>query len=47
MTFSRKGPAHEARVRSSGVRKGMTVLDYAQGPGYFAVIAARLVGPTG
>lgn len=47
MSFSRRTVATEARVRSSGVREGQTVLDYACGPGYFTVIAARIVGPSG
>jgi len=47
MTFTRKGPALEERLRQSGVREGQTVLDYACGPGYHTIPAARLVGPAG
>jgi len=47
MVLSRRGPALEARVRRAGVGPGQVVLDYACGPGYYAVPAARLVGPAG
>jgi ubiquinone/menaquinone biosynthesis C-methylase UbiE len=47
MAFTRKGPALEERLRRSGVREGQTVLDYACGPGYYAILTARLVGPAG
>jgi ubiquinone/menaquinone biosynthesis C-methylase UbiE len=39
--------ATEERVRRSGVRECQTVVDFACGPGYFSVVAARLVGPQG
>jgi ubiquinone/menaquinone biosynthesis C-methylase UbiE len=47
MSFRRRTQATEARVRSSGVREGQTLLDYACGPGYFTVIAAQIVGRSG
>jgi SAM-dependent methyltransferase len=47
MAFTRKGPALEERLRRSGVRERQTVLDYGCGPGYYAILAARLVGPAG
>ncbi|HYM84692.1 MAG TPA: methyltransferase domain-containing protein [Candidatus Dormibacteraeota bacterium] len=47
MSLNRRSVATEARVQASGVGIGQVVLDYACGPGYFTVVAARLVGPTG
>ena len=47
MALTRRAAGAEARLRSSGVAEGQAVLDYACGPGYFAVAAARLVGPAG
>jgi ubiquinone/menaquinone biosynthesis C-methylase UbiE len=47
MSFTRRSQATDERVRSSGVHDGQTVLDYACGPGYFTVVAARLVGQGG
>jgi ubiquinone/menaquinone biosynthesis C-methylase UbiE len=47
MCLTRRSQATEERLRSSGVRGGQTVLDYACGPGYFSVVAARLVGGAG
>jgi ubiquinone/menaquinone biosynthesis C-methylase UbiE len=47
MVATRRGPALEQRLRASGLREGQVVLDYACGPGYYTVVAARLVGPTG
>jgi ubiquinone/menaquinone biosynthesis C-methylase UbiE len=44
---TRTGPILEARLRRSGVRTGQTVLDYACGPGYYTIPAARIVGSSG
>jgi ubiquinone/menaquinone biosynthesis C-methylase UbiE len=44
---SRKGLILEERLRRSGVCEGQTVLDYACGPGYYTIPAARMVGPAG
>jgi ubiquinone/menaquinone biosynthesis C-methylase UbiE len=46
LTRSRQGLILEERLRRSGVREGQTVLDYACGPGYYTIPAARMVGPT-
>lgn len=34
-------------LRDSGLAEGMTVVDYGCGPGFFALPAAAVVGPTG
>ncbi|MGO9179360.1 MAG: class I SAM-dependent methyltransferase [Candidatus Limnocylindrales bacterium] len=47
LTRSRQGLILEERLRRSGVREGQTVLDYACGPGYYTIPAARMLGPTG
>jgi ubiquinone/menaquinone biosynthesis C-methylase UbiE len=47
MAFTRPRAATAERVRRSGVAPGQQVLDYACGPGYFTVVAARIVGPAG
>jgi ubiquinone/menaquinone biosynthesis C-methylase UbiE len=47
MAFTRPRVATAERLRRSGVAPGQHVLDYACGPGYLTVVAARIVGPTG
>ena len=37
----------EEFLRDSGLRQGMTVIDYGCGPGFFTLPAARIVGPDG
>ncbi|MFI5262580.1 MAG: hypothetical protein ACHQZR_08515, partial [Candidatus Limnocylindrales bacterium] len=47
LALTRRGPILEERLRVSGVGPGQIVLDYACGPGYYTIPAARLVGPAG
>jgi len=35
------------RLEFSGISEGEVVLDYGSGPGYFAAMAAEMVGPSG
>lgn len=47
MSFTRRGAILAQRLRRAGVTEGRIVLDYACGPGYYTVEAARIVGPSG
>jgi ubiquinone/menaquinone biosynthesis C-methylase UbiE len=47
LALTRRGQILEDRLLRSGVGEGQTVLDYACGPGYYTIPAARLVGATG
>jgi ubiquinone/menaquinone biosynthesis C-methylase UbiE len=40
-------PTIERRIQTFGIQPGMTVVDYACGPGRYTIHYARLVGPTG
>jgi len=47
MSFTRRGHILGERLHRSGVQRGQVVLDYACGPGYYTIPAARLVGSGG
>jgi len=47
LALTRRGGRLQERLQASGVRAGQIVLDYACGPGFYSIPAARLVGPSG
>jgi ubiquinone/menaquinone biosynthesis C-methylase UbiE len=43
----KRGPFMRQRLEFAGIREGQVVLDFGSGPGYFAALAAEIVGPYG
>ncbi|NYT15585.1 MAG: methyltransferase domain-containing protein, partial [Methanomassiliicoccales archaeon] len=43
----KRGPFMRQRLEFAGIREGHVVLDFGSGPGYFAALAAEIVGPHG
>lgn len=43
----KREPFMRQRLEFAGIREGQVVLDFGSGPGYFAALAAEIVGPYG
>jgi ubiquinone/menaquinone biosynthesis C-methylase UbiE len=47
LRWFKKEPYMRERLEFAGINEGHVVLDYGSGPGYFAFLAAEMVGPGG
>ena len=47
LRWFKKEPYMRQRLEFAGIDEGKVVLDYGSGPGYFAALAAEMVGPSG
>jgi len=47
LRWFKREPYMRQRLEFAGIDDGKVVLDYGSGPGYFAALAAEMVGPSG
>jgi len=47
LRWFKREPYMRQRLEFAGIDEGKMVLDYGSGPGYFAALAAEMVGPSG